>query len=246
MKKTFQISLIVLSVFFTGCFEYAEKLWFNKDGSGKMTFKLGIDESLTSMLEKEAGDSKENNQFDEQEMKSEFESIDGIQITQSKSYSDKGKKWIELDLVFDSFESLAEVSNKDEKGGFIGKISIVEDEKGDQSFSREISMSESKEEDDEENPYAGMMENLFGQYYWEYETHFPTKILSANTADGNIDNENNKVTWTFSLLTLMKEPQIMKATFVNPKSSGRPITLIIVIVVVLIGGLLAVLKREKS
>ena len=76
---------------------------------------------------------------------------------------------------------------------------------------------------------------MFSQYSWEYETYFPTKVLIANTADENIDEENNRVTWSFSLPSLIKEPKVMKATIMNPKSaSGNPIRLYGIIAVVVI------------
>ena len=78
--------------------------------------------------------------------------------------------------------------------------------------------------------------------------NFPTKIISANTSDENIDIENKKIKWTFSLSEISKEPQIMKATFVNPKSNSKaPNNILIVLLVagaIIVG--LALLKNRKS
>ena len=216
MKKQPVVIFIALAFLLTGCIEYAEKMGFNKDGSGNITLKLGVDESMLSM-----GESENNGKFDEQKIRNELETSDGIKVTQSKSYSDKGKKWIEISLDFDSFESLSESSKKEKQGGFIGEISLVEEENGNLSFSRKISFGDPKKDNDEENPFEGLFETMFSQYLWEYEIHFPTNILSANTADENIDITNNKVTWSFSLLSLTKGPQVIKATLAKPKTSHQ-------------------------
>ena len=39
------LSFILLMFFFNGCIFYKEKLWLNKDGSGKMVMKIGIDKN---------------------------------------------------------------------------------------------------------------------------------------------------------------------------------------------------------
>ena len=87
---------------------------------------------------------------------------------------------------------------------------------------------------------------MFSQYSWEYETYFPTKVLTANTADENIDEKNNRVNWSFPLLSLMKEPKVMKATIMSPKSaSDNPIRLYGIIAVVVIAILvLAFIKKS--
>ena len=95
----------------------------------------------------------------------------------------------------------------------MGKVSITKDENGNLIFKRKIAFK--KENEKKENPLEGMFQTMFSQYLWEYETYFPTKVLTANTADENIDEKNNRVTWSFSLPSLIKEPRIQLVSAIS-------------------------------
>ena len=243
MKKCAFVYLpfILLMFFFNSCIFYKEKIWLNKDGSGKMVMKIGIDKNLYSMHDN-------NDRFEMDEISNALDSIIGVTINDTKSYFDKDKEWFEINLAFESLKFINELENLEDRdaAGFMGKVSITKDENGNLIFKRKIAFK--KENEKKENPLEGMFQTMFSQYLWEYETYFPTKVLTANTADENIDEKNNRVTWSFSLPSLIKEPKVMKATIMNPKSaSDNPIRLYGIIAVVVIAILIfAFYKKDTS
>ena len=223
--------------FFNGCFFYKEKLWLNKDGSGKMVMKIGIDKNLNSMRDSTDRFGTEIDKFS-----SVLDSVDGVTNKETKSYFDKDKKWFEISFAFESLKFVNELEDKD-AAGLIGEISITKDENENLIFTRKM---EFKKSEKKENPLEGMIQIMFSQYSWEYETYFPTKVLTANTADENIDEKNNRVNWSFPLLSLMKEPKVMKATIMSPKSaSDNPIRLYGIIAVVVIAILVLAFYKKS-
>ena len=201
-----------------------------------------------------------NDRFEMDEISNALDSIIGVTINDTKSYSDKDKEWFEINLAFESLKFINELENLEDRdaAGFMGKVSITKDENGNLIFKRKIAFK--KENEKKENPLEGMFQTMFSQYLWEYEIYFPTKVLTANTADENIevltantadeniDEENNRVTWSFSLPSLIKEPKVMKSTIINPKSaSDNPIRLYGIIAVVVIAIIIfAFYKKDTS
>ena len=235
------LSFILLMFFFNGCIFYKEKLWLNKDGSGKMVMKIGIDKNLYSMRDS-------TDRFDIDEISNALDSIIGVTINETKSYSDKDTEWFEIILAFESLKFINELEGLEDgvATSLMGKISITKDENENLIFIRKITPK--KESEKKEKPLEGMVQTMFSQYSWEYETYFPSKVLTANTANENIDEGNNRVTWSFSLPSLMKEPKVMKATIMNPKSAYyNSIKLYGIIAVVVIAILIfALYKKDTS
>ena len=113
------LSFILLMFFFNGCFFYKEKLWLNKDGSGKMVMKIGIDKNLNSMRDSTDRFGTEIDKFS-----SVLDSVDGVTNKETKSYFDKDKKWFEISFAFESLKFVNELEDKD-AAGLIGEISIL-------------------------------------------------------------------------------------------------------------------------
>ena len=232
--------MIAFAFFANGCLEYEENMIIKKDGSGSLTLKLNAPEEIANDTD------RSGNQipplFDEDGMKKGFESNGGVTVTKIKSYTDAEKKWIEISLDFNSFKSLSE--SEMGGGGFIGQMSLSEDGDGNLLFSREICLESCDEE--KENPNAEASQKMFASFNWIYEINFPSKVLSVNTSDDNIDHANNKVKWTFSMGAIAKENQFIKATFVNPGlNQGADLGLILIIIVSLGAITMIALNRKK-
>ena len=83
---------------------------------------------------------------------------------------------------------------------------------------------------------AGLVQGMFSGYSWKYTVHLPTRVVSANTADEDIDDGNNTVTWNVELGSVMNEPFTMTATLEAPGGYSAPalIGVILVATVVLV------------
>ena len=97
------------------------------------SMKIGIDKNLYSMRDN-------NDRFEMDEISNALDSIIGVTINDTKSYSDKDKEWFEINLAFESLKFINELENLEDRdaAGFMGKVSITKDENGNLIFKRKI------------------------------------------------------------------------------------------------------------
>jgi len=155
MKKSIQL-LLFMVLFLSNCIEYQEEMWFERDGSGKLTMKISLNEYLSSLDE-----GSSDNDFNEDEMVKDLNSHMGIKVTSSKSYYHNEKKWIEINLKFDSFDNLSKINEDETELNFMGKIKLTYDNKGNLNFSREIFIDNIDTDDDEND--ATMIKAMLSQ-----------------------------------------------------------------------------------
>lgn len=240
MKRLFYVMVVLCLCLLGGCVDYREDLTLNLDGSGTLSFRIGINESMLYML-----DGSGNGDFEGDEIREKFNKTPGLTAIDHKSYLDNGIRWMEFKLAFEELEVLAEVDKAFDESGFIGVISIESDEDGNLLFTRAISIEEPDEYSKE------MLAEILSEFHWEYTTQFPGKVINANAAEENINKETNTVKWSFNMASLLYRPQIMSATIVKP----RPRTSIwfyvfasicILVVLLLIVALLIKKHRKKT
>ena len=216
MKISNHLLVISLSLIsgLSGCIGYEEELWIEKDGTGKVDFRIVLSEMLTGMMDK-----NDEDPLDEDKLKDQFSNIDGVRVDEAKTYEKEGKKILSVKLSFDSWKGLTDIDiDTEDKANFWGKISLKEDEDGHVIFSRIVQMNDD-ETNQEENPFAGgLMTKMLSGFSWKYIVHFPTTVVSANAADEDIDQETNTVTWETSLLSLSQGPFTMTATLEKPST----------------------------
>ena len=224
MKQVLSFSLLL--IFLSGCIDYHEKMKLNNDGSGEITFAVGISESLFNM----SGEGGELKDFQESKIKKNFESKPGIKLISSRTYSEDGNKWIEIHLSFKSLDALNEVSKDSSQQGMLGQCSLSEDSKGNMVFTKTLAGKDNQaEKDSSSNPASkGMMEMMFGKYKWTYELAVPGRIVSTNADQENIDNSKNTVKWSLSMASL-SQPKILTVTF--EKAGVSNLTLVILAII---------------
>lgn len=243
MKKLLMFSLLALLLI--SCIEYREKMKLNSDGSGEITFAIGVSESLFNM----GTQSEELKNFDENKIKENYTSKKGIKFLGSKTYSQDGNKFIEVKLAFESLQLLMESSKDSAQQSLIGGMSLTEDANGNIVFTRKISKGDKSVQNDSTSDAMGngMMEMMFGQYKWKYELTVPGKIISTNAVSNDIDNSANTIKWTMSMASLSK-PQMMTVTY--EKSAKLSLTLIILgcIFIILLASALyfSITKKKKA
>ncbi len=232
MKRILSFALLIILL--SGCIDYREKMKLNDDGSGEITFAVGISESLFN-LSGEKGNLKD---FQESKIRNSFESKPGIKLIDSRTYSADGNKWISIHLSFKSLKDLNEVAKDSSQQGMLGQCSLTEDANGNLVFSKTLAGKNSQAEKDSSTDAAsrGMMEMMFGKYNWVYEFTFPNKILSVSHPGKNSfewDRGSNSVKWTVSMASL-SQPQILTVTFKKAGLSNLTLVILAIIGVIVL------------
>jgi hypothetical protein len=239
MKKIILFTL--LAVLASACLEYKEKTKINDDGSGEIKFAIGISESLFNM-NNSSGDIKE---FDETKLRHKYSNAKGIKFIGSRSYSEAGNRWIEINLSFDSVEELMEASKDTSNLGMIGDIKLYEDSKGNMIFERRISSSKNGIESDSTNKGNGddVVSAMFNNYKWTYELTLPGRIISANAQ--TVDEKANTIRWYFSLGSL-SHASSMVVTYAKPTSINITLLILLVMVAIVLALVLLYLLKLKK
>jgi len=236
MKKYLSVYSLFLMLILTSCIEYNEKMKLNDDGSGEITFAVGLSEKILDLNEGEI----RSNDFNEEKIKNSYEGKDGIKVLDSRSYSKDGNKWIQISLAFDSLEDLQNASKDSSNNGMMGKILMSQDESGHWIFTRTISNGGDKEDKDSQN----MMDMMFSKYEWKYELVLPSKIISTNADEENVDTATNTVKWTFNLASLSSDA-VMTVIFEKHETTNNT-AYVIIGAVLLIGLAAAALNLSKK
>ena len=202
LKKILPFLLLFV---FIGCLEYHEEMWLEKDGSGKLNFKIGLAEFI-AMLDN-LGDDDEDI-FDRKKITDELNSIEGIEVLSSDSYYKNGRKWVEIELTFDSVENLSNLQNMEEGPALVGDIYWEKNEKGKFGFFRTVKTDISSSSDDNTDNENQTVE-ILKQYEWSYIVHFPGKVIE--TDDTGEITDKTTVTWTFPLTDIGEDGIKMSA-----------------------------------
>lgn len=198
MKILALIAYLIIFLILESCIEYSEKMKLNDNGSGEITFAIGINREILSL----GFGRDEFKNFNEDSIKKNFSNKEGVEFINSRTFVKNNNRWIEVKLKFDSIEKLR-LLNDSTQNGMIGFISLTKDQEGNLSYTRKI-FPYNRQNEQEEN---GILALMFSQYKWTYELKLPSNIISTNAHE--IDNNTNTAKWTFSLSSLASEKQMV-------------------------------------
>ena len=237
------LSFALLLTLLSGCIDYHEKMKINEDGSGEITFAVGISESLFNLGDK----SGDLNNFDESKVRKNFESKPGIKLIGTRTYSSDGEKWIEIQLSFNNLEALNAVAKDSSEQAMLGNSTLTKDSNGNLVFTKTLTNKSNQSQSDSTSNEAskGMMEMMFGKYKWNYELTVPGKIISTNAEQSNIDHNTNTVKWSLSMASL-SEPKILTVTFQKAGLSNLTLIILAVIAVVILAILFLFRIKNKK
>lgn len=188
--------LAALLLLLSGCIEYREEIWLERDGSGRLRFDVGLPEHTTIDQE----------EVSELGLVALCDSVDGITVTGSETYMMEDITWIRVYADFEHILLLNEVDNE-----WFGFISL-EQNKDSVIYDRVISMSDSLDEDETE--FGNMLKYaFFGQYTWDFTIHLPDKILDSNAPLMYLDTLENTITWEYTMAALINEEKQMRAVY---------------------------------
>ncbi|MFA5436291.1 MAG: hypothetical protein WC372_09680 [Candidatus Neomarinimicrobiota bacterium] len=189
---------LALFLLFTlsGCIEYREEIWLEKDGSGSLLFEIGLPEYASISDE----------DLSELSIVELCDSVEGITVTGSATYQVDKITWIQ---VFADFEHILLLNQVEDS--WFGEIRL-EEEDGAVRYSRLITMSDTLDNNGE--GFGNMLKHaLLGQYNWSYTLHLPDKILDCNTPLMFRDTLNNNLRWEYTLASLINEQKSMTVSF---------------------------------
>lgn len=229
---------VFLLLFLSSCIEYHEKMKLNSDGSGTITFAVGINQQLFGGM----ADSSAFKDLDTSNIKKEYSSKRGIKFVGSRTYTEDGSKWVEITLSFESIQALNEANTDSMQQSMMGTMNLSQDANGNMVFSRKLLPKSGSEEKDSSGLASGMMQMMFGNYKWRYELTVPGTIVSTNAAQNDIDHKTNTVKWIVPLASLAS-PYEMTVTF--EKASKVNLTLIILGVLVVVSLVTVFIYRIK-
>ena len=241
MKKYFLV--VILLFILSSCINYQEKMKLNYDGSGTITFAVGLNQSLFGGM----ADSSNFKDFDESKIKEQYSGKKGIKFLGSRTYTQDGNKWVEINLSFESLQALNEANKDSMQQGMMGTINLSEDANGNMVFTRKLlAKPGSAEKDSAGSELAnGMMQMMFGNYKWKYELTLPGKIISTNAAQNDVDYKTNTVKWTMSLASLASA-QEMIVTFEKASKVNMTLVILGVLIVMILAGIFIYRIKRSS
>lgn len=200
MKKLFYLPLILV-VLLSGCVHYNEHIDINKDGSGLITFKIGLSDI------NEFFDADLRGVTSEVEIKSinALEKSPGITVIDSKNYTNSGIEWSEITLEYRSIKALVDALEE--------KVSISP---GEMTFTKEddyylykrtlpiidLGYAEDLEPDFDAQIPTDILNLFLADTSWSYVITFPSRILETNALNSEVDAKNNTIHWIVDVADL--------------------------------------------
>lgn len=200
--KRLLVLAVVFVVFLTGCVQYNEELVLNRNGSGKLTSKMGITD-MDQMFGMFDEDDVSEEEYDEEELP--VEDIPGIKVISAREYTEDGVDWTDVTLEFETLEALSQGFSSED---FVPVGNISFEREGINLVYRRVlpNLTRYSEEELEMDEMMGMgmsmqMLTMFmGDAYWVYEVTLPGRIIDSN-ADETVNS--NTVKWTFPMTDLI-------------------------------------------
>lgn len=207
MKRILGLTLFFI-VLLSGCVQYSEHLSLDRQGSGRLIFKMGIMD-MESILDEDPDDSAVI-----MEEEDDFGDFPGITVVDATTYAADGFVWSEITLEFESLDALVQALESEE---FVttGEISFAEKD-GYLMFKRTLPVLSLESEDDAGMDFAEdmpieMVEMFFADITWVYEVTFPNTIIESNAQDDDVDLATNTVRWSVLVTDLFSEEMEMWA-----------------------------------
>ena len=198
--------LLTLILFATGCMNYKEEVWLNKNGSGKIT--LHFNSSVQSLIEKTSED-----------INTGLKTNKKLSIIDQKLISKADSSSFTITISFKEISDLDTLND-------IGTFSFVEGKKAKPVYTRTLTNADSSSSI--EKPKPGEIKELM-RYKWEYIAHLPYPIDKTNAQ--SLDKHSNTVSWKYNYYQILQNKRIvMTATMKKP----IPILVLLLITVVLL------------
>ncbi len=178
-----------LIILISGCVQYDEELWINRDGSGRAKIRL-----------------VHRSQYDNPEEIIKKAALPGIHL-QKYDIQRVGKDIVyTVYFKFSNVEAFNNVNDRLGNADFWGKITLNKDKGRTIIFKRRISLGSQEGEDEFEDLFRSQSE---ANPVWNYKLHVPWKIVRANALKDNIDYRKNTISWQYDTTYMWNKTQYM-------------------------------------
>ena len=214
--KTAGIVIVVLGMLMlTSCLGIEMKTVFNADGSGRMTMKLRVSQSILEMGGEEAGIDMPLSKDD---FSREYEGVEGVTVVDVTQEDTEEDRIITAVIDFKDFNALSADENlpgmgsslelKD--GKHVLKVPVGENAGDENQSSDGTETAESAEMDES---MIAMMQSFLGGYNLEYKIVAPSKILS-HTA-GEVEKDGRPLVFSMPMgdYIMIKEPFFLEVVW---------------------------------
>lgn len=187
MKRCMLYALLVLMI--SGCVQYDEELWINRDGSGRAKLRL-----------------IHRSQYDNPEEILKQASMPGIHL---QKYDIERIGTDVVYTVYFKFSNVEAFNNVNDRLGaadFWGKITLNKANDRTIVFKRRISLGSLEGEDEFEDIFRTQVQK---SPVWSYKLHVPWKIISANALSENINHKTKTISWQYDTGYMWNKTQYM-------------------------------------
>ncbi len=225
-----RLQIFLTAFIFTSCIEYSETMWINEDGSGQLSISASIDKNLLSLT---GGLTKYVNTINtvvnnldivKDTVRNFVTGLEGIEYENIDLYTKGSSINMDASITFNASEDLNEAVYSLGKYGInITRdikpfdISISPLNENDLLFKRKVnSITNNSLESLKEDLYFKTFESLLSMYNANFTVHFPYPITESNSTN-NMDYDNTKASWDFSLSSLLNDVQTIDAKLSKKK-----------------------------
>lgn len=187
MKRYILYALLLLLV--SGCVEYDEELWINRNGSGRAKLRL-----------------VHRSQYDNPEEILKKGSMPGVHLQKYDIERIGDNVVYTVYFKFNNVEAFNNVNDRLGAADFWGKITLNKGNDRTIIFKRRIALGSLEGDDDFENLFRTQLQK---SPTWSYKLHVPWKIVSANALKENIDHTNKTISWQYDTGYMWNKTQFM-------------------------------------
>ncbi len=216
--------ILLLSFSAVGCFEYEEEVWLDASGGGRARITLRVNEALLS------SDEKKRQEFSDEALRKDFESLPEVRVTGVTRSSSGGKLVVTIDLAMTSIERQAASGE-----GPLPYRQTLTSEAGSRHLRFERTVPARKQELGSELDFTEIMKLAFADSFYKLRVHFPSAVLDTNgdlTAD-----KTNTVEWKVPLPEMLEADHAFRAVYSTPLPLWPRVALGVGILIAVLGAI---------
>lgn len=223
MKKYILLLFATASLLTTSCIDIIEKIHFNKDGSGHMTYTLDMSQlkSFTESMkdENDENDSKNDKKGDEkisksfEQYKTSLSSINGISNVQFDDKKADEKYIFEIDFDFKNYDALndAMTSLKKSKNSMEKSVTYISGTAKKITRSGSFFNLSDKNDDKESKNENPMLQNMLKDSKYRMIYTFDKTIKKVSNDKAVVSENKKEMTIEYSLVEMMKDDNDLSA-----------------------------------
>lgn len=211
--KHLRLLLLLPVLMLSGCIDFAQSLWVNEDGSGRLQFSIGLSEQLMKTTGALTADKDLCSEFyrDKEQLKQQ----PGIRSVEMQHHSEAGVYYCILDISVDDFqklnqlqaETLKDTQTTRETKDYAANFLLKRNDDGTGAFTQRIRNQLGERKRDPRTSIDAQMEHIAKTVmaqmvtgkYWVVTLHAP--VISKT--NGILSDDKKTVTWKIPFYDLL-------------------------------------------